>query len=174
MTLPEKAKLFATAAHAGQMRKYTGDPYITHAAAVVAIVRTVPHTDAMLAAAWLHDVVEDTPVTLDAIRREFGDHVAELVDWLTSVSCSDDGNRAARKAIDRAKLAKAPPQAQTLKLADIIDNTTTIAARDPDFAPMYLAEKALLLDVLTRGDPALMKIAACRLVDEVSINATGK
>jgi len=159
MTLPEKARLFATAAHAGQVRKYTGEPYITHATAVVEIVRTVPHTDVMVAAAWLHDVVEDTAATLDAIRREFGGDVAELVDWLTAASRSHDGNRAARKAIDRAKLAKAPTEAQTVKLADIIDNTATITARDPAFAPMYLAEKEVLLDVLTRGDPTLMGIA---------------
>jgi len=60
-----KAKAFATKCHEDikQVRKYTGEPYINHPAAVVEIVRSVPHTEAMLCAAWLHDTVEDTNAT---------------------------------------------------------------------------------------------------------------
>jgi hypothetical protein len=50
-------------------------------------------------------------------------------------------------------------RAQTIKLADLIDNTKTIVARDPKFAKVYLREKIALLHVLTKGDPTLMKIA---------------
>jgi (p)ppGpp synthase/HD superfamily hydrolase len=159
--LETRARLFATAAHAavGQLRKYTHEPYIVHPAEVAKIVRSVPHTEAMLAAAWLHDTVEDTGVSIELIRQEFGSEVSDLVGWLTDVSRPDHGNRAARKAIDRAHTAAAPAEAQTIKLADLISNTRSIVAHDPKFAETYLAEKRLLLEVMHRGDAALMEIA---------------
>ena len=161
MTLVERARVFATAAHAacGQLRKYTYEPYIVHPAEVVSIVSTVPHTEAMLAAAWLHDVVEDTGVTLETVRAEFGEEVADLVGWLTDVSRPEQGNRATRKAIDRAHTAMAPAAAQTVKLADLISNTRSIMEHDETFARTYLAEKKLLLEVMTKGDATLMALA---------------
>jgi (p)ppGpp synthase/HD superfamily hydrolase len=113
-------------------------------------------TDAMVAAAWLHDVVEDTGVTIETIRAEFGTEVAELVGWLTDVSRPEHGNRAHRKALDRAHSAAAPAEAQTVKLADLIANTRSIMAHDEAFAKTYLEEKRLLLAVMTKGDATLM------------------
>jgi (p)ppGpp synthase/HD superfamily hydrolase len=110
----------------------------------------------MLAAAWLHDVVEDTGVTLEVIRAEFGAEVAELVGWLTDVSRPEQGNRATRKAIDRAHSAMAPAAAQTIKLADLISNTHSIVEHDEKFAKTYLEEKRLLLAVMNKGNPVLM------------------
>jgi (p)ppGpp synthase/HD superfamily hydrolase len=158
MTIVERARVFATAAHAAvaQLRKYTFEPYIVHPAEVVRIVSTVEHTDEMLAAAWLHDVVEDTGVTIETIRSEFGEGVAELVGWLTDVSRPEQGNRATRKAIDRAHSAAAPAAAQTVKLADLISNTKSIVDHAPGFAKTYLEEKRLLLEVMTKGDATLM------------------
>ena len=85
-----RAREFATAAHeaVGQLRKYTNDPYIVHPAAVAAIVETVPHTPEMVAAAFCHDVVEDTRVTLDEVRAEFGNEIAKLIWWLGSAATS--------------------------------------------------------------------------------------
>ena len=165
MTVTERARIFATAAHAavGQRRKYTMEPYIVHPAEVVSIVETVPHTAEMLAAAWLHDVVEDTDVTLETIQKEFGDEVANMVEWLTDVSRPEHGNRAVRKAIDRAHIAAAPADAQTIKLADLISNTKTIVDHDPKFAAIYLDEKSLLLEVLTKGDSNLLNRARNQL-----------
>lgn len=164
-SLESKAKAFATQQHAAinHLRKYTGDPYIVHPARVVKLVRSVPHTEAMLCAAWLHDVVEDTPVTLETIAEEFGDEVASLVEMLTDVSKLSDGGRAVRKAIDREHTAKASPPAKSIKLADLIDNTDSIVGHDPKFAQIYLAEKALLLEVLKEGDPTLYAMAAANL-----------
>lgn len=158
MTIVERAKIFATAAHTAvaQLRKYSGEPYIVHPAEVAGIVATVTHTPEMLAAAWLHDVVEDTGVTNEVIRAEFGAEVAELVGWLTDVSRPEQGNRAIRKAIDRAHSAMAPAEAQTIKLADLISNTRSIVAHDEKFARTYLEEKRLLLEVMTKGNPILM------------------
>jgi (p)ppGpp synthase/HD superfamily hydrolase len=158
MNSVERARIFATAAHAavGQLRKYTNEPYIVHPAEVAEIVASVGGTNDMLAAAWLHDVVEDTGVTLEVIRQEFGDDVAELVGWLTDVSRPEDGNRAQRKAVDREHTARAPAAAQTVKLADLISNSRSIMKYDAKFAETYLAEKRLLLAVMNRGDSRLM------------------
>ena len=149
------AALFARNAHGTQKREYTGEPYIIHPAEVAMIVATVPHTEAMLAASWLHDVAEDTGVTIGEIADRFGEEIAWLVDDLTDVSRPEDGNRAARKAIDLAHTAKACPQAKTIKLADLISNTAHIVDNDPGFARVYLPEKAALLEVLKEGDRVL-------------------
>lgn len=153
--LIERALALATKAHEGQKRKYTNEPYISHPIAVAEIVKSVPHTPAMVAAALCHDVVEDTAVTLDQIRAELGDEVADLVYWLTDKSKPGDGNRAKRKLIDRLHLEVAHPDAQTIKLADLIDNLSSIEAHDPAFAKTYREEKALLLDVMRGGDATL-------------------
>lgn len=157
LNIVEKARVFATAAHAAakQLRKYTNEPYIVHPAEVVGIVASVPHTTEMLAAAWLHDVVEDTGVTIDVIKFEFGDEVAELVGWLTDVSKPEDGPRWLRKRMDREHSAQAPAAAQTVKLADLISNSKSIMKHDENFARVYLEEKRLLLEVLTKGDAGL-------------------
>jgi (p)ppGpp synthase/HD superfamily hydrolase len=155
--LEERARAFATEAHAriDHRRKYTGDPYILHPEAVAAIVRSVPHDEAMIAAAWLHDTVEDTGVLLSDVVREFGEDVGTIVEQLTDVSKPSDGNRKVRKAIDRRHTARACPRAKTVKLADLIDNAGSILEGDRDFARVYLEEKRLLLQVLREGDATL-------------------
>jgi (p)ppGpp synthase/HD superfamily hydrolase len=158
-TLEQRALIFATRAHDGQVRKYTGVPYIYHPIAVAEIVRGFPHTEEMIAAALLHDVVEDTPVTIEEIQKEFGDKVAELVGWLTDVSKPEDGNRKVRKQMDLEHIAKAPVDAKTVKLADLIDNTSSIVRHDPDFWRVYRKEKAAVLQVLKEGNSMLWQIA---------------
>jgi (p)ppGpp synthase/HD superfamily hydrolase len=159
MDLVHKAQVFAIAAHSavGQKRKYTGEPYFVHPAEVARIVAGVSgSTPEMVAAAWLHDTVEDTGVTTTDIHMNFGPEVAVLVGWLTDVSKPEDGNRAVRKAIDREHTARAPAEAQTVKLADLISNSKSIVEHDPAFAKTYLEEKRLMLEVMTKGDPTLM------------------
>lgn len=149
-----KARLFATHHHAfiNHRRRYTGEPYIVHPAAVVELVRSVPHTEAMIAAAWLHDVVEDTRATHNDVLVAFGSEVADLVRELTNISTPVDGNRAARKAKDRAHMSQASAAAQTIKLADRLDNLRSIRQHDPRFYATYKAETRELLTVLGRGD----------------------
>lgn len=158
MDIVEKARVFATAAHAavGQVRKYTNEPYIVHPFEVAMTVKQIGGTPEMVAAAFLHDTVEDTGVTMETIEREFGPEVAEIVFFLTDVSRPEHGNRAARKAMDRAHIAKADARAQTIKLADLISNCSSIVKYDPEFAKVYLEEKRLLLEVLTKGDKILL------------------
>jgi len=155
--LVERAYVFAKAAHesVGQRRKYTGEPYVTHPIAVAGIVATVEHTPEMLAAALLHDTVEDTPVTIEDVEREFGSCLSSLVAWLTDISRPEDGNRATRKRLDRDHISQAPAAAQTIKLADLLDNNSNIVEHDPRFAAVYLREKAELLAVLKNGNAVL-------------------
>ncbi len=159
--LVSRAREFATAAHASidHRRKYTGEPYIVHPTAVAGIVASIGGRPEMVAAAYLHDVVEDTPVTLQEIEAEFGPDVASLVEQLTDVSRPGDGNRAVRKEIDRQHSARATSDGQTIKLADLIDNSHTITTHDPGFAVRYMREKRALLDVMTSGDPQLLRQA---------------
>jgi (p)ppGpp synthase/HD superfamily hydrolase len=150
-----KALIFATKAHGDQVRKYTGEPYIVHPIEVMMIVKSVSHTDEMLCAALLHDTIEDTDVEWRDIANAFGEPIANLVHWLSDASRPSDGNRDARKAIDRAHIAKAPKEAQTIKCADLISNSRSILERDHDFAKVYLKEKLATLEVLTLADREL-------------------
>ena len=160
MGLVTRAKFFATEAHRGQTRKGTEEPYITHPLAVWALVRSVPHTPEMEAAALLHDTVEDIErVTIEEIRAKFGDVVGDHVADLTDVSKPEDGNRDTRHALDREHSAQASAGSQTIKEADVIHNLLNIDSLGPVFARMYRAEKRLLLVKLTKGDRTLWKRA---------------
>ncbi|MBB4859608.1 (p)ppGpp synthase/HD superfamily hydrolase [Novosphingobium chloroacetimidivorans] len=152
----QRALAFATEAHGSinHVRKYTGEPYINHPIEVMEIVRTAAHhTDEMLAAALLHDTVEDTPVTQEDIEHEFGPAVGKLVLELTD-QCHK-GNRATRKAAEAARLGTISPEGQTVKLADLISNSRSIVAHDRGFAFVYLREKVRILDAMRDGDPGL-------------------
>lgn len=156
--LVARARRYATSAHQriSHQRKYTKQPYEVHLKSVAALVASVTDDAEAVAAAWLHDTVEDTPATIEDIREEFGERIASLVAELTDVSRPSDGNRAARKAIDRVHLGAASPRAKTVKLADLVDNCRDICRHDPRFARVFLAEMAELLEVLREGDERLM------------------
>ncbi len=159
----------AREAHKDQKRKYTGEPYIVHPFAVAGLVASVTHNNDMIVAAMLHDVVEDSNVTLETIKRVFGTNIAYLVKCLTNVSVPSNGNRSQRKHLDRKNIALASKDAKTIKLADIIDNTKNIAACDPEFAKIYMYEKRLLLGVLVEGNRDLFDLAV-KIVSEYYSN----
>jgi len=166
-TLEERARRYAAKAHAaaGQRRKYTDEPYIVHPEAVVELVRSVSDDEEMLAAAWLHDTVEDTSGTLGDIKARFGERVASLVSMLTDSGSFPGQNRAARKVAHFRHTAQASPDAQTIKLADIIDNTRSIIHFDPHFARIYLVEKRVQIALLTAGDQTLWQ-SASRIIEQ--------
>ncbi len=153
----KRAYLFANTAHRAKNQKvpYTGQDYIAHPLAVAFVVMDYTTDIDVLQACLLHDVVEDTHITRQDIEVNFGQTVAEYVSWVTKVSRPQDGNRAQRVAIDIEHMAKAPPNAKTIKLGDILVNTSTIVDRDPPRAETYLSEKRLALAVLKDGDPRL-------------------
>ncbi|BAO45284.1 HD domain-containing protein [Thiolapillus brandeum] len=159
--LVKRAKTFATSAHQriDHRRKYSEQPYEVHLKSVASLIKEIEGSEEMIAAAWLHDTVEDTPATHHDIEQAFGPRVARLVYELTDISKPSDGNRAIRKALDRDHLATASAAAQTIKLADLIDNARDICKHDENFARVYLGEMAALLDVLHKGNQELMRRA---------------
>ena len=169
MQLIEQAKLYSRAAHqaVAQKRKYTGEPYYLHPAAVAERVAQVPGATAdMIAAAYLHDVVEDTHVAIEEISALFGEKVAGFVHELTDQFVDPEiGNRSHRKALERERMSGISAEAQTIKYADLIDNTGSIVARDPGFARLYMSEKQALLNVMTDGCLVLRKEALALVTD---------
>ena len=156
-TLIERAKEFAALKHATQKRKFTGEPYIGHPLAVGALVASIGAPETMVAAAILHDTLEDTETSFSELKREFGAEVAGMVAEVTNVYRSGTGgNRAYRKGKELARLATVSPAAMTIKVADLIHNGMNVAERDAKFAKVYLAEKAELMKVLTGADPAML------------------
>lgn len=144
----------------GQVRKYTGEPYIHHPVRVMMLIESAEVvTDTMRKAAILHDCMEDTACSYEDVARNFGYKTAELVDELTDIARLEDGVRAVRCAINRAHTKLASFEAKTIKLADVIDNCRNIVEQNPGFAITYLEEKRLLLEVLTEGDARLYRMA---------------
>ena len=142
-----EAVVFATKAHKGQKRKYTGEDYIVHPIAVAELVRENGGTEDQVIAALLHDTIEDTSVTYTDVFEAFGADVAALVWELTDRFTPEEYpeyNRAQRKAWEATRLAKVSPAAKMIKLCDMRDNTSTIVEHDPGFAKVYLEEKAYL------------------------------
>jgi len=156
----KKAKDFAIEHHTriNHLRKYTKQPYHVHLKAVAEIVADVSDNEDLIAAAWLHDVVEDTEVTHSEIEDCFGEGISKLVYELTDKSTLDDGNRAIRKKKDREFLATASNEAKLVKLADLMDNTDDICRHSPGFAKVYLPEVKALLNVVKDGDEKLASI----------------
>lgn len=147
-----KAISFASAAHRDQVRKYTGEAYVTHPIAVGKALAADGWADDIVIAGILHDVLEDTEFTRDDIRVAFGSYVLALVVQLTDVFTKEDYphlNRKARKTAEADRLALCSAEAKAIKLADIKDNTASIIAHDPGFAKVYLAEKAYLVARIT-------------------------
>lgn len=121
----DEALVFATNAHHGTERRGKGYPYIIHPMEAVTIVATITNDPEMLAAAVLHDTVEDTEVTLDQIRERFGERVAVLVEHESAPS--GGGSWHERKETQIAQLAHAPYDSKIVALGDKLSNMRAIA-----------------------------------------------
>lgn len=155
----------ATEAHTGQARKYNGRPYIEHPIRVAGEVATRLASsvsgvskwliiEEMIAAAYLHDVLEDTSVTAeDMVKHGIPVSVTALVKELTNPSKGMlHLSRSVRKGIDRDHLAKVSDQAKFIKLCDRLDNIRDIVVADPQFGKKYSQETLLLLDSISVGE----------------------
>lgn len=160
--LQEKAAVACTLAHEsiGQVRKYGGRRYYTHPLTVATLVHTVPGSDeAMMAAACLHDIVEDVfpknpAYGPDWIADEFGSDVLSLVMELTNEFTKDrypDLNRNARKARESERIATISDRAKVIKRADLYHNSTEIAP-DARFWEQWLKEKRELDALIGRWE----------------------
>lgn len=125
-SLSEQAAEFARAAHQGQTRGIDGAPRFDHVAEVARLVERSGFGEEVVAAAFLHDVLEKTDVAIEEIRELFGDAVARLAAALTD----DDGIRSyrERKAAHRARAASAGEDAIVILVADKISNARSLAA----------------------------------------------
>lgn len=144
-----RALHFATIKHHGQIRKYTGAPYVSHCFAVAMQVLDWDGTEEMQAAAFLHDTLEDTKTTYAELLEQFGPAVANLVLELTdayTAATHPHQNRAWRKKLEADRLWGCSLEARVIKLADMADNTSSIVKYDPSFAAVYLKEKAYVLE----------------------------
>ena len=129
-TLLDRAIIFAVRAHAGTERRGKGFPYIVHPMEAVEIVATMTRDQELLAAAALHDTVEDTDTTVEQIREEFGDRIASLVASesdivLDGLPAEDSWHARKQAAIDR--LAHASHDAKIVALGDKLSNMRAIA-----------------------------------------------
>ena len=125
LSLIEKAFDVAAAAHAGQKRR-SGDPYITHPVAVAGILAELGMTPPTLAAALLHDTVEDTSYTLEQLRKDFGDEVAMLVDGVTKLDKVTYGDAAQAETVRKMVVAMSRDiRVLVIKLADRLHNART-------------------------------------------------
>ncbi|MGH3272444.1 MAG: HD domain-containing protein [Trebonia sp.] len=122
-----KAVEFAIRYH-GDQRRPTGAPYLEHLLETLEVlVRGAGVTDPdVLCAAVLHDVVEDTPCTVDYVRLAFGDGVADMVRWVTKPEPADGADRKAAKESYLKSLRGAPDNAVLVKLADRASNVQTL------------------------------------------------
>nr|WP_028658649.1 bifunctional (p)ppGpp synthetase/guanosine-3',5'-bis(diphosphate) 3'-pyrophosphohydrolase [Nocardioides insulae] len=126
LALLERAYTTAERLHGTQMRK-SGDPYITHPLAVTVILAELGMTEPTLVAALLHDTVEDTPYTLDELRRDFGEEVAHLVDGVTKLDKVQYGDSAQSETIRKMIVAMSRDiRVLVIKLADRLHNMRTL------------------------------------------------
>lgn len=130
-TLLDRAIVFAVQAHSGIERRGKGYPYIIHPLEAVEIVATMTADQELLAAAALHDTVEDTEVTLEQIRAEFGDRIASLVadesDDETPESVSKEDSWHIRKKTTIDRLSRASRDTKMVALGDKLSNMRAIA-----------------------------------------------
>ncbi|MDF1489394.1 RelA/SpoT family protein [Tessaracoccus caeni] len=132
LALIERAYRTAERYHEGQTRK-TGDPYITHPLSVTTILAELGMTEPVLAAALLHDTVEDTPYTLDQLRVDFGEEIAHMVDGVTKLDKLTYGETAKAETIRKMIMATSEEvRVLVIKLADRLHNMRTLGAMKPE------------------------------------------
>ena len=146
--LYDEALHYAKYLHQGQVRKYTGEPYVNHCIAVATKVSRYISDPEIVAAALLHDTVEDCSGyphgnVEDLIRKKFGDNVSKYV-WFLTKTPEFVGTREERKRLDTLRLALAPLPVIFIKLCDVMHNSTDIRNLDPDFWKTFRVESKML------------------------------
>lgn len=166
---------FVKSQHGSQERKYTKEPYWKHLVSVAEIVQKYTTDEFSLEVALCHDLFEDTSCTefdLSAELLKIGykhplamkivEGVWALTDVYTS-SAYPSINRAERKRTEALRLGSIPAFAQTIKYADLLDNTESIVQYDLSFARVYLREKQQILEQMKNGDTQLYNLCCQKL-----------
>lgn len=169
------AYLLAEKAHRNVQRKGSDEPYLNHPVAVCLKVLKYAgkkyYDVNSLAAALLHDVFEDGGASLQEIAETTNDDVADLVSQVSKVSLKSDGNRSFRTAVDIKHYSRGCARAQTIKVADIDDNSRDVVEIDSKFAKRYLPEQRAKLDALTKACPNL-RAKAYRTIEKAEKRLT--
>lgn len=157
MLITNRGKLVATVAHGacGHIRRYSGKDYIIHPIEVADILMGFGFGDDLnlITASYLHDVIEDTKLTLEYLDNEFNGDVADIVYQVTNPSKHfPDLSRAERKLMDLNFLSQADVRPKALKLADIISNAPDIIKEDPEFANVWVNEALAIVDTCKKYD----------------------
>jgi len=144
MSIADAAKEFAIAQHGDQ--KYGEHPYSYHLAQVSQVLAEFGYAgdEAIAAAGWLHDILEDTPATYEMLASEFGKETADIV-W--AVTSEPGGNRADRFRKTAPKI-QSNKKALIVKLADRIANTEASLQSNPKLYKMYVKEFSLFKELL--------------------------
>jgi len=160
---------------AGGKLSVSGEPYIFHPMRVAGMVTMLDDkflplsiNDGMLAAAWLHDVYEDTALLPPVLSSSFGDIVGGYVEELTNrftKNAYPTMNRKKRKRAEVNRLAEISPQAQVIKLCDRLDNLQTISVKGRKFSLLYCDESDALAHALTVSPP--LQVAIMRLTQKI-------
>lgn len=181
MNLTAKQKLlleYVKDCHGDQKRKYTGEPYWNHVYAVAEIVSFF-HPEA-LEIALCHDLLEDTFVDAPELLRSLISIGYSNEDSIRIVSCVNDLtdvytkenfpklNRKERKKLESERLGKVNFISQSIKYADLIDNTKSIVEHDSGFAKVYLSEKRDILNQMRDGNPELLRMCEEALQESYS------
>lgn len=174
----EEIRHFADKAHGDQKRKYTSERYIVHPVRVMQICREYTNELPLLAAALLHDVLEDTPTTRNEIKEYLitlmdlhqATYSLKLVIELTDVYTKENypnWNRRKRKTEEAIRIEKTSADSQTVKYADIIDNCIEIINYDTDFANLFLRECKAILKKIPNGNKQLYERAVKTVDDSI-------
>nr|WSW66406.1 HD domain-containing protein [Streptomyces sp. NBC_00995] len=132
LSVLHRAYVLAESSHRGQMRK-SGEPYITHPLAVTLILAELGAETTTLTASLLHDTVEDTEVTLDQVREQFGEEVCYLVDGVTKLEKVDYGAAAEPETFRKMLVATGDDvRVMSIKLADRLHNMRTLGVMRPE------------------------------------------
>lgn len=177
-TILRKVAAFADKAHGDQKRKYADERYIEHPLRVMRTCKRYGYSLPVLAAAILHDVLEDTKTSPEQIREFLStimneadaDHTLDLVIELTDVYTKHQYpkfNRRKRKRMEADRLEIISEEAQTIKYADIIDNANEITAHADEFAPVFLRECRVLIQKMKKGNANLREEAIEVLKKEI-------
>jgi guanosine-3',5'-bis(diphosphate) 3'-pyrophosphohydrolase len=179
VNLVRRAYYYAEQAHDGQLR-VSGDPYVTHPLAVAGILREMHMDHQSVAAAMLHDVIEDTGLTKEAISGQFGSSVADIVDGVSKLNRIEFSTQAEAQAENFQKMALAMAKdirVILVKLADRMHNMRTLTALKPEkqrriaretldiYAPIAnrLGMNNMRIEFEKRGFEALYPMRARRL-----------
>ena len=154
-----RAALVAAEAHKGQTRKGGSVPYVNHVIEVAHLVAEAGGTPEMVAAAFLHDTVEDSEATRETVEADFGSCIATLVAGLTDAPDWRSLPRAERKRRQAHHMARAPRAVRRIKIADQTSNVRDVGRLPkgwaPDEARAYIAGAAEVVDACRGADAAL-------------------